>query len=158
VDLFLDYSKNRVSDQTLDLLLRLAKASDLEGRIEAMFRGERINATEGRSVMHVALRAPKGSTMLVDGQNVVPEVQALPVPKGLSLTEAASLPETFFTVYSNVFDRGCLKAGETFLVQGGSSGIGLRDADLTAYSTVIGLETRLEASRISMPTTFPTRS
>ena len=77
VDLFLDYSKNRVSDQTLDLLLRLAKASDLEGRIEAMFRGERINATEGRSVMHVALRAPKGSTMLVDGQNVVPEVQAV---------------------------------------------------------------------------------
>jgi len=56
---------------------------------------------------------------------VVPEVQALPVPKGLSLTEAGSLPETFFTVYSNVFDRGGLKAGESFLVQGGSSGIGV---------------------------------
>jgi glucose-6-phosphate isomerase len=75
VDLFLDYSKNRVNDQTLDLLLRLAKESDLGGWIEAMFRGEKINATEGRSVMHVALRAPKDSTMLVDGQNVVPEVQ-----------------------------------------------------------------------------------
>ena len=56
VDLFLDYSKNRVTYQTLDLLLRLAKESDLGGRIEAMFRGEKINATEGRSVMHVAVR------------------------------------------------------------------------------------------------------
>jgi glucose-6-phosphate isomerase len=77
VDLFLDYSKNRVTYQTLDLLLRLAKESDLEGRIAAMFGGERINATEGRSVMHMALRAPGGSTLLVDGQNVVPEVQAV---------------------------------------------------------------------------------
>ncbi len=77
VDLFLDYSKNRVSDRTLDLLLRLAEESDLAGRIGAMFRGEKINATEGRSVMHVALRAPKGSTLLVDGQNVVPGVQAV---------------------------------------------------------------------------------
>ena len=56
---------------------------------------------------------------------VVPEVQALPVPKGLSVIEAASLPETFFTVWSNVFDRGRLKAGETLLVHGGSSGIGV---------------------------------
>ena len=56
---------------------------------------------------------------------VVPEVQALPIPKGLSPVEAASLPETFFTVYSNVFDRGGLKPGETFLVQGGSTGIGV---------------------------------
>jgi len=56
---------------------------------------------------------------------VVPEVQALPVPKGLSMTEAASLPETFFTVWSNVYDRGRLKAGETLLVHGGSSGIGV---------------------------------
>lgn len=63
---------------------------------------------------------------------VVPEVQALPVPKGLSLTEAASLPETFFTVYSNVFDRGGLKAGETFLVQGGSSGIGVTAIQMAA--------------------------
>jgi glucose-6-phosphate isomerase len=76
-DLFLDYSKNRVNDQTLLLLLRLAEDSGLGGRIEAMFRGERINATEGRSVMHVALRAPAGSTLLVDGQDVVPEVQAV---------------------------------------------------------------------------------
>jgi len=63
---------------------------------------------------------------------VVPEVQALPVPKGLSLTEAASLPETFFTVYSNVFDRGALKAGEIFLVQGGSSGIGVTAIQMAA--------------------------
>lgn len=63
---------------------------------------------------------------------VVPEGQALPVPKGLSLTEAASLPETFFTVYSNVFDRGALKAGETFLVQGGSSGIGVTAIQMAA--------------------------
>lgn len=56
---------------------------------------------------------------------VVPEVQALPVPKGLSMVEAASLPETFFTVWSNVYDRGRLKAGETLLVHGGSSGIGV---------------------------------
>ena len=63
---------------------------------------------------------------------VVPEVQALPVPKDLSLTEAASLPETFFTVYSNVFDRGGLKAGETFLVQGGSSGIGVTAIQMAA--------------------------
>jgi glucose-6-phosphate isomerase len=77
VDLFLDYSKNRVSDRTLQLLLRLAEESDLEGRIAAMFGGEKINATEGRAVMHVALRAPEGSTLLVDGRNVVPEVQAV---------------------------------------------------------------------------------
>ncbi len=63
---------------------------------------------------------------------VVPEVQALPVPKGLSLTEAASLPETFFTVYSNVYDRGALKAGETLLVQGGSSGIGVTAIQMAA--------------------------
>ena len=63
---------------------------------------------------------------------VVPEVQALPVPKGLSLTEAASLPETFFTVWSNVYDRGALKPGETLLVQGGSSGIGVSAIQMAA--------------------------
>lgn len=63
---------------------------------------------------------------------VTPEVQALPVPKGLSLAEAASLPETFFTVWSNVFDRGALKAGETLLVHGGSSGIGVTAIQMAA--------------------------
>ena len=63
---------------------------------------------------------------------VTPEVQALPVPKGLSLTEAASLPETFFTVWSNVYDRGALKPGETLLVQGGSSGIGVTAIQMAA--------------------------
>ena len=71
---FLDYSKNRVTDETLKLLLNLAEASNLRGRIEAMFSGEKINVSENRAVLHVALRAPKGTTILVDGKNVVPEV------------------------------------------------------------------------------------
>lgn len=77
VGLFLDYSKNRVTDETLKLLLRLAKESDLGGRIEAMFSGQKINITENRAVLHVALRAPKDATILVDGKNVVPEVHAV---------------------------------------------------------------------------------
>jgi len=76
-DLFLDYSKHRLTDRTLQLLLRLAEESELGARIQAMFRGDRINATEGRSVLHVALRAPKGSTLRVDGEDVVPEVQTV---------------------------------------------------------------------------------
>ena len=72
--LFLDYSKNRVTDTTLKLLLQLAEECDLRGRIDAMFRGEKINTTEKRAVLHVALRAPKNATILVDGKNVVPAV------------------------------------------------------------------------------------
>ena len=72
--LYLDYSKNRVTAQTLRLLLDLARERGLEARIEAMFRGERINITEGRPVLHVALRAPRGAVMEVDGRNVVPVV------------------------------------------------------------------------------------
>ena len=75
--LFLDYSKNRITDETLGLLLRLAEEADLRGRIDAMFRGERINVTEGRAVLHVALRAPRGTSIVVDGQNVVDEVHAV---------------------------------------------------------------------------------
>jgi glucose-6-phosphate isomerase len=75
--LFLDYSKNRVTDQTINLLLQLAKESGLRERIDAMFRGEKINSTEKRAVLHVALRAPKGATMIVDNANVVPEVHAV---------------------------------------------------------------------------------
>ena len=75
--LFLDYSKNRVTDQTIKLLLQLASESGLRERIDAMFRGEKINVTEGRAVLHVALRAPKGTTIVVDGKNVVPEVHAV---------------------------------------------------------------------------------
>jgi glucose-6-phosphate isomerase len=60
--LFLDYSKNRITDQTIKLLVQLANESDLRGRIEAMFSGEKINVTENRAVLHVALRAPKGAT------------------------------------------------------------------------------------------------
>ena len=75
--LFLDYSKNRVTDQTIQLLLQLAKESGLRERIDAMFGGEKINSTEKRAVLHVALRAPAGETIVVDGKNVVPEVHAV---------------------------------------------------------------------------------
>jgi glucose-6-phosphate isomerase len=74
---FLDYSKNRVTDETLRLLLALAEERGLSGRIEAMFRGEKINATESRAVLHTALRAPKGTSIVVDGEDVVPGVHAV---------------------------------------------------------------------------------
>src|SRR5580658_3265431 len=77
VGLYLDYSKNRVTDETLKLLLQLAAQSGLRARIDAMFSGEKINITEKRAVLHVALRAPKDQSILVDGQNVVPEVHAV---------------------------------------------------------------------------------
>ncbi len=77
VGLFLDYSKNRITDETLALLIELAKESGLQSRIDAMFRGEKINITEKRAVLHVALRAPKGSSIMVDGENVVPQVHAV---------------------------------------------------------------------------------
>ena len=77
VGIFLDYSKNRVTDETLKLLLALAAESDLKGRTEAMFSGEKINVTEGRAVLHTALRAPKGATVTFDGRNVVPDVHAV---------------------------------------------------------------------------------
>ncbi|MBV8676402.1 MAG: glucose-6-phosphate isomerase [Planctomycetaceae bacterium] len=75
--LFLDYSKNRVTDETLKLLVQLAEESGLRDRIDAMFRGEKINVTEGRAVLHVALRAPKSVSIVVDGRDVVPEVHAV---------------------------------------------------------------------------------
>ena len=75
--LFLDYSKNRVTDQTLDLLVELAREAGLQARIEAMFRGDAINTTERRPVLHIALRAPKGATIVVNGENVVPQVHAV---------------------------------------------------------------------------------
>jgi glucose-6-phosphate isomerase len=74
VGIYLDYSKNRVTDQTLKLLLRLAEESDLRQRIDAMFHGEKINTTENRAVLHVALRAPRGTSIFVDGHDVVPDV------------------------------------------------------------------------------------
>ena len=77
VGIYLDYSKNRITDKTLKLLLDLAKESGLRERIDAMFRGDKINVTENRAVLHVALRAPKNETILVDGKNVVPEVHAV---------------------------------------------------------------------------------
>jgi glucose-6-phosphate isomerase len=72
--LFFDYSKNRITDETVKLLMELARESDLQSHIDAMFRGDKINFTEGRAVLHVALRAPKGEVILVDGKDVVPEV------------------------------------------------------------------------------------
>ena len=77
VGLFLDYSKNRVNDETIKLLLQLAEESGLRARIDAMFRGEKINITENRAVLHVALRAPRGASIVVDGENVVPQVHVL---------------------------------------------------------------------------------
>jgi glucose-6-phosphate isomerase len=77
VGLYLDYSKNRITDETLRLLVQLAEESGLRDRIDAMFRGEKINVTEGRAVLHVALRAPRGAAITVDGQNVVPQVHAV---------------------------------------------------------------------------------
>src|SRR5262252_6284792 len=77
VGLYLDYSKNRVTVETLKLLLQLAEDSGLRERIDAMFSGEKINITEKRAVLHVALRAPKDESILVDGKNVVPEVHAV---------------------------------------------------------------------------------
>jgi glucose-6-phosphate isomerase len=77
VGVFLDYSKNRIDDETVSLLVRLAEQSGLRERIDAMFRGEKINITENRAVLHVALRAPRGASIVVDGKNVVPDVHAV---------------------------------------------------------------------------------
>jgi len=75
--LYLDYSKNRIADDTLPLLVSLAEESGLRARIDAMFRGEPINVSEKRAVLHVALRAPRGASLQVDGRNVVPDVHAV---------------------------------------------------------------------------------
>ncbi|HEY7099968.1 MAG TPA: glucose-6-phosphate isomerase [Terriglobales bacterium] len=77
VGVYLDYSKNRVNDTTLKLLVQLAEESGLRSRIEGMFRGDKINITENRAVLHVALRAPRGASIIVEGQNVVPQVHAV---------------------------------------------------------------------------------
>lgn len=77
VGIYFDYSKNRITDETLKLLLQVAEESGLRRHIDAMFRGEKINITENRAVLHVALRAPKGESILVDGVDVVPEVHAV---------------------------------------------------------------------------------
>ena len=77
VGIYYDYSKHRITDETLKLLLQLAEESGLRTRIDAMFRGEKINVTEKRAVLHVALRAPKGQSIVVDGEDVVPQVHAV---------------------------------------------------------------------------------
>ncbi|MFZ1135500.1 MAG: glucose-6-phosphate isomerase [Candidatus Korobacteraceae bacterium] len=77
VGVYLDYSKNRITDETLKLLLQLAEESGLRARIDAMFRGEKINVSEKRAVLHVALRAPKDEVIKTDGKNVVPSVHAV---------------------------------------------------------------------------------
>src|SRR5271154_4232557 len=77
VGVYLDYSKNRITDETIELLVQLAEQSGLSGRIEAMFRGEKINVSERRAVLHVALRAPRDASIVVDGENVVPQVHAV---------------------------------------------------------------------------------
>jgi glucose-6-phosphate isomerase len=77
VGLYLDYSKNRITDETVRLLIRLAEESGLRERIDAMFRGDKINITEKRAVLHTALRAPRDASIIVDGENVVPKVHAV---------------------------------------------------------------------------------
>ena len=77
VGIYLDYSKNRITDETLKLLFQLADESGLQARIDAMFRGEKINVTEDRAVLHVALRVPRGASLVVDGENVAPQVHAV---------------------------------------------------------------------------------
>ena len=77
VGIYLDYSKNRITEETLKLLLQLAEESGLGSRIDAMFSGEKINITEKRAALHVALRAPRGASIIVDGENVVPQVHAV---------------------------------------------------------------------------------
>ncbi len=77
VGIYFDYSKHRITDETLTLLLQLAEESGLRARIDAMFRGDKINVTEKRAVLHVALRAPKGQSIVVDGEDVVPQVHAV---------------------------------------------------------------------------------
>ena len=75
--IYLDYSKNRITEETLRLLLELAHESGLKDRIDAMFRGDKINVSEDRAVLHVALRAPRGASIIHDGRNVVPGVHAV---------------------------------------------------------------------------------
>src|SRR6266436_538218 len=75
--IYLDYSKNRITSETINLLLDLAEAVGLRAKIDAMFRGEKINVSEGRAVLHVALRAPRGASILLDGENVVPQVHSV---------------------------------------------------------------------------------
>ncbi|MGO9310148.1 MAG: glucose-6-phosphate isomerase [Spirochaetia bacterium] len=77
VGVYLDYSKNRITDETLSLLLQLAEESGLRARIDAMFKGEKINVTENRAVLHVALRAPPGQSIVADGRDIVPNVQSV---------------------------------------------------------------------------------
>ena len=77
VGIYLDYSKNRITGETLKLLVQLAEESGLRSRIDAMFSGEKINITEKRAVLHTALRAPRGASIIVDGENVVPQVHAV---------------------------------------------------------------------------------
>src|SRR5215510_8796653 len=77
VGLYLDYSKNRITEETVRLLIKLAEECGLRERIDAMFRGDKINITENRAVLHVALRAPRGTSIIVDGENVVPHVHTV---------------------------------------------------------------------------------
>src|SRR5664280_1060457 len=77
IGIYFDYSKHRITSETVKLLLQLAEESCLRARIDAMFNGEKINVTENRAVLHVALRAPKGQSIIVDGKNVVSQVQTV---------------------------------------------------------------------------------
>ena len=106
--IFLDYSKNRITQETLDLLLRLAFECRLQSRIDAMFRGEKINVTENRSVMHVALRAPKGTRIIVDGKDVVPDVHA--VLAKMQLRNGVVVRLKVLSRFHNFFTITCIRS------------------------------------------------
>ena len=101
---YLDYSKNRVDDRTLALLVQLAEQSGLRARIDAMFRGDRINVSENRSVLHVALRAPKGESIVVDGRNVVDDVLSLVDTNSMSAVDATRLFPAYLVAMERLAD------------------------------------------------------
>ena len=94
VDLYLDYSKNRITDETLKLLLGLAEESGLRQRIDAMFNGEKINLTEDRAVLHVALRAPRGASIMVDGKIEYPPPDSAVRGKKTTSSSAEETPRS----------------------------------------------------------------
>ena len=122
--LFLDYSKNRIVDQTVKLLLQLANESCLRERIDAMFSGEKINITENRAVLHVALRAPRGASIIVDGKNVVPQVHVVldeMIPHALMAPTTAVTPWSLSVIVELPVLLTCTGTGVLFQRRVGES-------------------------------------
>jgi len=124
--LLLDYSKNRVTDETLGLLVKLAEECGLKQRTEAMFTGEKINITENRAVLHVALRAPEGEKIVVDGQDVVPQVHAM-LNKMAAFAERVRSGEWKGQTGKRIRNVVCVERGWDGLCRGGGGSRGGRD-------------------------------